>query len=286
MENPATAGFWLSPQQRHIWALQQKGYAYRGSCFVLIEGAVCADDMERCLRLLVARHEILRTVYLHQAGMKFPFQVVLDSVNPAFEAVDLRSSSQSEQCGRLEKLLLDEQVQSAGPEAGPVLTAKFATLGTNRSALVFSVPAMSADRSSLQVLVRDLEQFVTGSAATSTEEPLRYVQFAQWQNDLAEGQYDISSKGREFWTNSGEADPALVLPNESKREAGFSLQLIAEPLDDATWTGLTSLAGKVESETVNSSSRHGNHCCGGSPDYLFSKLGWLSMDANMTNYAS
>lgn len=71
MENPATAGFWLSPQQRHIWALQQKGYANRGRCLVLIEGAVSADDMELCLRRLVARHEILRTVYRHQAGMKF-----------------------------------------------------------------------------------------------------------------------------------------------------------------------------------------------------------------------
>src|ERR1035438_779665 len=249
MENPATAGFWLSPQQRHIWALQQKGYAYRGSFLVLIEGAVCADDMERCLRRLVARHEILRTVYRHQAGMKFPFQIVLDGVDPAFEAVDLSALSQSEQCGRLEQLLLDEQVQSAGPEAGPLLTAKFATLGTNRSALVFSAPAMSADRTSMQVLLRDLEQFVMGSAAASTGEPLRYVQFAQWQNDLAEGQDEASSKGREFWKNYEETDPLLLLPNESRSAIGFAPQSVAAPLEDATWSGLTALAGKLDSET-------------------------------------
>jgi hypothetical protein len=65
-----------------------------------------------------------------------------------------------------------------------VLTAKFATLGNNRSALVLGVPAMSVDRGSLQVLVRDLEQFARGLLTKHAEEPLRYIQFAQWQNDL------------------------------------------------------------------------------------------------------
>src|SRR5271169_870321 len=118
MENPATAGFWLSPQQRHVWAQQQEGCAFRASCLVLIDGEVSADDMLLSLRRLVARHEILRTVYRRQAGMKFPFQVVLDNADPAFEAVDCSTLSPSEQDGELEKFLKDEHVQSVGPESG------------------------------------------------------------------------------------------------------------------------------------------------------------------------
>jgi len=46
MENPAIAGFWLSPQQRHAWTLQQDGSAYRSCCLVLIEGALTGDSLE------------------------------------------------------------------------------------------------------------------------------------------------------------------------------------------------------------------------------------------------
>src|SRR5271170_3839597 len=122
MENPATAGFWLSPQQRHVWSLQQQGYALRTSCLVLIEGAVSPDDMERFLKQSVARHEILRTVYRRQAGMKFPFQVVLDTADPAFETIDLSALPAWEQDERLQHLVKSGQVRSSGPESGPVLT--------------------------------------------------------------------------------------------------------------------------------------------------------------------
>src|SRR5664279_1475227 len=63
MENPGTAGFWLSPQQKHVWTLQQEGRAYGTSCLVLVEGDLSVDNLGCALHQLVARHEILRTVY-------------------------------------------------------------------------------------------------------------------------------------------------------------------------------------------------------------------------------
>ena len=248
MENPAIAGFWLSPQQRHAWTLQQDGSAYRSCCLVLIEGALTADSLRRSLLQLVARNEILRTIYRRQPGMTFPFQVVLESADPLLEVVDLSSLPDFAQRDQLETLFRHEQVRSEGPEGAPVLKAKFATLGPNRSVLILSLPALAADRRSLQILVHQLGEFVSGTSVEAGEEPLRYVQFAQWQNDLVDGTDETAIKGREFWKNSADAVATLLLPNEIKAHGGFAPRTWSSSLDDVTSNKLQSLA-----ETLGSS---------------------------------
>ena len=128
MESPANAGFWISPQQRRVWMQQQDGVVTRSTCIVLIEGAWPIDNLKPALRELVARHEILRTVYRRQPGMKFPFQVVLESDDPSLEVADLSGLSESEQQNQLEDWFRQEQLRSVGPETGPVLAAKLTTL--------------------------------------------------------------------------------------------------------------------------------------------------------------
>jgi len=245
MENPGTAGFWLSPQQKQVWTLQQKGCAYRSTCLVLIEGTLPVDHLGRALHHLIARHEILRTIYLRQPGMKFPFQVVLDSADPSLEVVDLSGLSDSEQKEQLEGLFQKEQVQSVGPEHGPVLAAKFAHLGPNRSALILSLPALAADRRSLVVLTREVAQLATETATDGGEEPLRYVQFAQWQKDLVEGDDETANNGREFWKKNADVATALPLPNELKAQQAFSPQAWSSMLDAVTWSKVEALAARL-----------------------------------------
>ena len=250
MENPANAGFWLSPHQRHVWTLQQEGSAYRSSCLVLVEGALTADSLRRSLLQLVARNEILRTIYRRQPGMTFPFQVVLESADPLLEVVDLSSLPVSAQREQLDALVRSEQVRSEGPEGAPVLTARFAALGVNRSALILSLPALAADHRSLQILVHQLGEFVSGTAVEAGEEPLRYVQFAQWQNDLVEGTDEIATKGQEFWKNSADAAAALLLPNEIQSRDGFVPRTWSSSLDDVTSNRLQSLAEKLRTSSA------------------------------------
>ena len=64
---------------------------------------------------------------------------------------------------------------------------------------------------------------------------MRYIQFAQWQNDLIEGDDENSVKGKEFWENIGEA-PGLSLPNEPKAAEGRSDRVVV-PNADAKFAG-------------------------------------------------
>ncbi len=98
METAPTAGFWLSPQQKHVWTLQQEGKALRSVCLFEIEGEFDEATLSAALHHLTARHEILRTVYVRQAGMKFPFQAVLDTAKPYLQIIDITAFPRQSRC--------------------------------------------------------------------------------------------------------------------------------------------------------------------------------------------
>src|SRR6516165_9836214 len=139
METPVTAGFWLSPQQKHVWALQQDGGTLRSVCQLRVDRPLKEASVLEGLRSLIGRHEILRTVYLRQPGMKYPFQAVLDQAEPSLRTVDLSGLSELQQNEKLEEGVHDEQVAVAAPDSSRILSAAFVILGAERHYVVFSV---------------------------------------------------------------------------------------------------------------------------------------------------
>ena len=80
MSTNTAAGFRLSTQQERIWS-QQAGMTspFWSGCEVLVEGPLDAAKLQDVLRGIVTRHEILRTVFHRQTGLKLPFQVILEA---------------------------------------------------------------------------------------------------------------------------------------------------------------------------------------------------------------
>src|SRR5450432_278739 len=163
MPEQASAGFWLSPQQKFAWRLQQEalGKAARGVAVVRMEGPVDAGRVQECLKELVARHEILRTVFRRQTGMKVPFQVVLETAEIDWEQVDF-SAAGAEQKLKFDALFEAEKSLERNVEAAPVLRAVLVTLAQGQFALLLNVPLLCADARSLGVLVRELGMLYSG----------------------------------------------------------------------------------------------------------------------------
>src|SRR5512146_3298721 len=94
MQEQTIAGFWLSPQQKLAWKLETEVLhaGSRAVCSVAISGAVDPGRLKSAVSSAIARHEILRTTFRRQTGMKLPFQVVLDAGAPVWEEVDLSVS--------------------------------------------------------------------------------------------------------------------------------------------------------------------------------------------------
>src|SRR5258707_8900298 len=142
MQEQASAGFWLSPQQKFAWRLQQEALrkTAHAVCLISMEGPVDAGRLQECLREMVARHEILRTVFRRQTGMKVPFQVVLETAAVDWEQADLSAVAAAERQSRTDALFNAEQQREFSAETGPVLRALFIVLTENESALILSVP--------------------------------------------------------------------------------------------------------------------------------------------------
>src|ERR1700755_2553059 len=107
MQKTTVEGFRLSPQQEHLWLLQQSegGMTSCATCSVRIEGALDFTALERAAEMAVERNEVLRTSFMRMQGMAAPLQVVCD-VEPV-------------RIERLEACSLESKDEAAVPEKAP-----------------------------------------------------------------------------------------------------------------------------------------------------------------------
>ena len=101
--------------------------------------------------------------------------------------------------------------------------------------VVVELPPALADRSSLQNLLRRIEDILLGHEPLA--ERISYLQYAEWQNRLAEG--EDAADGRAFWNHvfSSASLPALLIDRDSELPSSFDYGLheftLAEPFAHA-----------------------------------------------------
>jgi amino acid adenylation domain-containing protein len=230
MSEQAT-GFWLSPQQKLAWKLANEvlNGDSRALCRISIRGDLDVERMRASLRQLVSRHEILRTVFRRQTGMKVPFQVVLESQEPAWEEIDLSASRKEERGNEVEDLLTRERQLAGDPEKVSVIRALLVREGPSACGLLLSLSTLCADAYSLTVIFRELCALYSGNS--DLPDPFRYVQFAQWQLDLLESEEDDARKARAFWEKITSQHTPVLLPGETQAGAVFTSDQLSIALD-------------------------------------------------------
>src|SRR4051794_20569282 len=109
MQDENVTGYRLSPQQAHTYALQREGSTCPVQCTVSLAGDLRVPALEDALRMVVGRHEILRTTFRRRAGMKAPLQVIDDAQAPSWRAVDLGAAGPAEREAGVEELIRQER---------------------------------------------------------------------------------------------------------------------------------------------------------------------------------
>src|SRR6266536_514555 len=215
-------GFWLSPQQKFTWTIEQEvlRLSSRAVCLVALHGSLDVDRLRDSLRELVSRHEILRTVFRRQTGMKVPFQVVLESCDFGWQHEDLSTSAEQQLGSRVHELFQTERTSTESLETAPVLKARLLSVAADRFHLILSVPSLCADDCSLQILVNELGT-IYARQQNRLGEPFRYVQFAQWQLDLLESDEEDARKAKDLWGKRQFTPIEVGLPSEKKSEQPF-----------------------------------------------------------------
>ncbi|MEH2448289.1 MAG: amino acid adenylation domain-containing protein [Nostoc sp.] len=211
-------GFRLSPQQKHLWHLQESdNFPYYSQCAVLIEGNLDIDTLRVALELVVSRHEILRTNFHCLPGMTIPLQVIRNNSIVWDENHNLRGCTPQEQEEFLSAFFNQVNKQQFDLVEGSPLRLSLVTLSSSKYALVISLPALCGDAATLKILVQEISQSYAAclQGKELDDEPLQYADVAEWQNELLEGV--DTEVGRDYWRKQDfSALTKLKLPFEKQ----------------------------------------------------------------------
>ncbi|MFN6562991.1 MAG: non-ribosomal peptide synthetase [Nostoc sp. ChiSLP01] len=213
MNNQVIHGFQLSPQQKHLWLLQQdnNSLTYYSFSAVEITGNLNTEVLKTALKTIINRHQILCTSFRCLAGMNIPIQVIENSSDLLIKEHDLRAISPEEQNNTVELLVESIKHQNFDLQK-PSLQISLATLSESKYVLLLNLPALYADTNSLNNLLAEIARAYAGNLYD--DEPVQYIVFSDWQNELLES--EEAEIGRKYWREKDINHIfSLKLPNEN-----------------------------------------------------------------------
>ncbi len=198
-QESALEGFPLSPCQERALRLARAAAApRRAGLRVALEGPLERDALERALRALAAREEILRTGFAALPGSATLVQVIAEE--PALQLSEQPLAAAPAAREREARELLDALVRAPEPaQAGAARALAVVWLrGAGAHELLLAHDAACADAASLWILVRRLLGVLAGGApAPDAEGAPQYADLAQWMLERFDA--EDAPEGLGFW---------------------------------------------------------------------------------------
>ncbi|WP_280502809.1 non-ribosomal peptide synthetase, partial [Nocardia farcinica] len=223
----------LSLAQQRMWFLNRyepDSAAYNIPVALRLSGRLNVAALEAALRDVMARHEVLRTVYPETEGE--PYQLILDDPEPVFTRMaPAREEAVAEAVAEFVRGGFDVTSRV------PMRVGLFELAGRRRSAdegeylLVMVVHHIAGDGQSMGPLARDVMTAYTarvaGHAPVWDPLPVQYADYALWQRQVlgsADDPDSLLSEQLAYWreTLAGAPDQ-LALPTDRPRPAVSSL---------------------------------------------------------------
>jgi amino acid adenylation domain-containing protein len=211
----------LSHAERRFWIQDQLADPNKGNSHparFLIEGPLDVDALRLAFKVLVSRHEILRTVFVEVKDE--PRQQIrsVDDTNFDLIVIDLSESSDVE--SSLRHIERREASTRMDLSVGPLFRAQLVRLADDRHMCVCSMHHTVTDGWSVGVLLNEVtalyDAFVFGQQDPLPPLAIQYKDYAAWHNQIANG--PESEPTRDYWrTKLGGAVPALALPTDFTR---------------------------------------------------------------------
>ncbi|WP_071189200.1 non-ribosomal peptide synthetase [Trichormus sp. NMC-1] len=243
-------GFQLSPQQQHLWKLQQDSSVYRALGAVLIEGNLQIDVFKQALQKVVDRNEILRTRFYRPQGIKIPSQVIDSNNSFLFTEYEFLTNHNLEQV--IDELLLEAKNQPWDLESGYLFSTKLVKTDNNQYILFLSLPSLCADTKTLNNLVAEISNCYTAvlQGDNLLDEPLQYADIAAWLNELLAA--EETNSGRKYWQKidiSTSRNCQIIHEKQPDETAKFQPQLINLQIDQQLTGQIKQIANTYQTTT-------------------------------------
>lgn len=246
---PRQAGvnvFPVSFEQRRLWAGQQLNpvdVTYN-LCFAIgLVGPLDTLALEQCLRVLVQRHEALRTTFDLRAGEVV--QVIAPHLEVPLAQTDLRGAEQRE--AEIERLAARDAQQPFDLRVGPLIRIHLLRLADQEHTLLLNIHHIISDTWSMGLLLHDIQRVyaatISGAVARLPELPIQYADYAAWQRQYLQG--PALEEQMRYWRAELAGLPELLaLPTDAPRPPAqtFRGDTYTFALDVPTSAAITALA--------------------------------------------
>jgi amino acid adenylation domain-containing protein/FkbM family methyltransferase len=205
----------LSFAQEQLWFLDQLqpgSSAYNLPFAVRLQGRLKFDALKQSLNDIIARHEVLRTVFAESQGR--PFQRIIPQLRLDIEETDIRAMGELEQEVEVQRQLQMEVDLPFDLRCGPLLRAKLLRLGERDYVFLLTMHHVVSDGWSMSIMVRELSRFYEGHVREKQpglqDLAIQYADFAVWQRQWLQG--DVLEKQVAYWQKKLAGATKLELP--------------------------------------------------------------------------
>ena len=207
-------------QQRllFLWQLEPHSAAYNMAAGLRLKGSLNESALSRSFDHLLARHEVLRTVF-HTDGDQ-AHQVILEQQKIALDRLDLTGTAVQEREKVLAQHVQDVTAQPFDLRHGPLLRASLFALADDEFVLVVSMHHIVSDGWSMDVMVKEFVQCYQAFSLQREPQlpalPLQYADYAIWQRrwlEAGEGERQL-----DYWRQQlGDEHPLLEVAADFAR---------------------------------------------------------------------
>ncbi|MCP5108055.1 MAG: SDR family oxidoreductase, partial [bacterium] len=202
-----------SAMQKRLYVLEQMegiGTTYNLPYALVLDGKIDIERLEGAFRLLIVRHESLRTSFELLDGE--PVQIIheVSDVDFFIEYSDVHKDD-----GEMDKdTLMKEFIRPFDLTAAPLIRVGIVKLPGEQYFMIFDVHHIAADGSSYMIILTDFFALLDGKELPRLD--IQYKDFSQWQN--SEVGESVLENQETYWLKTFKDEiPVLHLPTDYSR---------------------------------------------------------------------
>ncbi|TGD58748.1 non-ribosomal peptide synthetase [Flavobacterium humi] len=219
---PVADSYPLTPSQNRLWLLSQLeggNAAYQISGAVTLKGTVDGNHFIKAFEQVVARHEILRTVFRKdEEGIVQQYCIPEEDFHFTIETGDFSNAEFPDLLVR--EYIREKDTQSYRLDQAPLFRASLLKTATEEYVFYLSIHHLISDGWSLKVMTSQVlecyDALQSGKALPLSGKSIQFKDYAAWL--ASEQQKENYRAAKEFWlAQFQETVPVLQLPGYSNR---------------------------------------------------------------------